>query len=143
MSEVLEKKKLEEMPREQVEAIATKLEISFTEETPVEELCVAIRASKKKIDKTAKVHPVFGEYKSVTVYPTEEAQKKTSIFVSINLSTFEFQPEVEVELPVGVIDFIKSATYVKHEFDAEAQSDNGNIGSHVAKQVRKYVVEFN
>jgi len=133
--------KLEDMDRERVEAIATKLEIKFTEETTQEELCTAIRASKKKIDKTVKVHPVFGEYKKVTVYPTEEAQKKTSIFVSINLSTFEFQPEIEVELPVGVIDFIKSATYVKHEFDQTEESSNGNIGAHVAKQVRKYVVE--
>jgi len=134
--------KLENMDRERVEAIATKLEIKFTEETTIEELCTAIRASKKKIDKTIKSHPVFGEYKKVTVYPTEEAQKKTSIFVSINLSTFEFQPEIEVELPVGVIDFIKSSYYIKHEFDETAVSANGNIGAHVEKQVRKYVVEL-
>lgn len=137
-----EAQKLEDMERPRVEAIATKLEIKFTEETTHEELCTAIRASKKKIDKNIKVHPVFGEYVKVTVYPTEEAQKKTSIFVSINLSTFEFQPEVEVELPTGVIDFIKSATYVKHEFDSTAESSNGNLGAHVAKQVRKYVVEL-
>lgn len=133
--------KLEEMGREQVEAIATKLGISFTEETTQDELCVAIRASKNKIDKTARCHPVFGEYSKVIVYPTEDAQKKTSIFVSINLSTFEFQPETEVELPKCVIDFIKSATFIKHEYDAEAVSENGNIGAHVAKHVRKYVVE--
>jgi len=134
--------KLEDMDRERVESIATKLEIKFTEETTNEELCTAIRTSKKKIDKTAKVHQTFGEYKKVTVYPTEETQKKTSIFVSINLSTFEFQPEIEVELPIGVIDFIKSASYTKHEFDETAVSANGNIGAHVAKQVRKYVVEL-
>ena len=129
------------MPREQVEAIAKKLEITFTESTTDEELYVAIRSSKKKIDKGSKVHPVFGEYQRVIVYPTEDAQKKTSIFVSINLSTFEFQPETEVELPKGVIDFIKSATFIKSEYDAEAISDNGNIGAPIAKHIRKYVVE--
>lgn len=141
MSEQTSKTRLEDMPREQVEAIAKKLEITFTEKTTDEELCVSIRTSKKKIDKGVKVHQVFGEYSKVVVYPTEETQKKTSIFVSINLSTFEFQPETEVELPKGVIDFLKSATFIKHEYDAEAVSENGNIGAHVAKYVRKYVVE--
>lgn len=134
--------KLEEMDRARVEAIATKLKITFTEETTIEELCKLVRSSKKQIDKGAKVHPVFGEYKKVIVYPTEESQKKTSVFVSVNLSTFEFQPETEIELPEGIIDFLKSATYVKHEFDATAESTNGNIGAHVAKQVRKYVIEL-
>lgn len=133
--------KLEDMERSQVEAIATKLKITFTAETPNEELFTAIRGSKKTIDKDVKVHPVFGEYKNVVVYPTEESQKKTSIFVSINLSTFEFQPEVEIELPQGVIDFLKTATFVKHRYDEGATSENGNIGAHVTEHVRKYVIE--
>lgn len=57
--EEIKAQKLEEMDRPRVEAIATKLGIKFTEETPNEELIAQIRASKNKIDKSAKVHPVF------------------------------------------------------------------------------------
>lgn len=88
-----------------------------------------------------KKHKTLGEYKSVIVYPTKYAQQNTSIFVSIGLYTTEFQPEIEVDLPQGIIDFLKSATAVRHVYDKNAISENGNKGSHGSEQVRKYVVE--
>lgn len=92
--------------------------------------------------KKVKAHKTLGEYKTVIVYPTNYAQQNTSIFVSIGLYTNEFQPETEVSLPQGIIDFLKTeATAVKHVYDPNGTSENGQKGVHGSKNVKKYVVE--
>jgi len=96
---------------------------------------------KKKGKKEVRVHKTLGEYKKCVVHPTEASQQNTSIFASIGLYTVEFQPRVEVELPEGMIKFLKESTAVQHVYDPNAKNSRGGLGEHVAKQVPKYVVE--
>lgn len=88
-----------------------------------------------------KKHNTLGEYKNVIVHPTRHALKNSMIFVSIGLYTAEFRPETEISLPQGIIDFLKTATAVTHEYDVNATSENGNKGAHISRPVKKYVVE--
>jgi len=89
-----------------------------------------------------RTHKVLGEYKKCIVHLTKHAQQNTSIFVSINIHTFEVNPGVEVELPIKVINFLKNATGVEHYFDKNGTSENGNKGIHKSRNVKKYIVEL-
>ena len=86
-------------------------------------------------------HPTLGEYKKVIVHPVGSANQNTSIFVSINLYTAEFQPREQVELPTEVIKFLKQPTIPEHYYDKRAISENGNVGAHMTRYVPKYIVE--
>ena len=88
-----------------------------------------------------KVHPVFGEYKSVIVHCTEDAPDKTSIFISINAYTVEFHPGTKVSLPIGIIKFIKQAHVMKHYYDPRAMSEMGVMGAHLTREVPMYIIE--
>jgi len=91
--------------------------------------------------KGKKVHPVFGEYKSVVVHCTEDAPDKTSIFISINAYTVEFHPGTKVSLPIGIIKFIKQAHVMKHYYDKSAMSEMGVLGAHMTRKVPMYIIE--
>ena len=88
-----------------------------------------------------RVHPLLGPYKKVIVHPVGITNQNTSIFVSINLYTAEFQPREQVELPQKVIDLLKSPTIPEHYYDKNAISENGNRGAHMTRYVPKYIVE--
>lgn len=86
-------------------------------------------------------HKTLGEFKKVIVHLTRHAQANTQIYASINSYTVEFKPEVEVEIPQAIIDFLKNSYVVEHYFDANAISENGNKGAHKQRHAKKYIVE--
>lgn len=103
----------------------------------------------KSIKTPRKPHKVFGEWRKCIVHPTKDAQKGTSIFVKINAYVFEITPQVEVELPIKIIRFLKEATVSVGFFDETAKSQNGHAtasngktGAHSTKEEKKYLVEF-
>ena len=107
-----------------------------------EAIAAAAKAQEEaKQNQKRKPHPTLGEYVKVIVYPTALAQKNTSIFASIGLYTAEFQPETEVELPKGIVTFLKEATVEEHYFDQNGISANGNKGVHTSRAARKFIVE--
>ena len=108
--------------------------------TPTQGATTAPSTGVQKQSKT-KVHPTLGEYRKCIVHLTKFAQQNTSIFVGINNSTFEFQHSIEIELPKGVISFLREATTTEHFYDAGAISDNGNKGMHSSRSAKKYIVE--
>ncbi len=89
-----------------------------------------------------KKHKMLGEYKKCIVHPTRHAQQNTNVFVSIGLYTAEFKPEIEVELPMKVIEFLKKAFTKEHYYDRNARSDNGNKGAHLSRKAKLYIVEM-
>jgi len=89
-----------------------------------------------------RAHATLGEYRKVIVHPTKYAQQNTSIFASIGLYTAEFAPEVMIELPMAIIDLLKTATAAQHYFDENEISEQGQKGAHMTRQARKYVVEM-
>lgn len=100
-------------------------------------------AGKLMVDKKGRrTHPVLGPYRDVIVHPTTANNMKTSIFVSINFYTAEFQPREKVSLPTEVIRLLKSPSVPEHYFDATAISENGNVGAHKTRYVPKYIVEL-
>ena len=70
----------------------------------------------QKPAETKKSHPL-GELIKVKVHSLSSAEKKHSIFVSINEFTFDFQQNTEVELPKGVVKFLQEATKISHGVD--------------------------
>jgi len=86
-------------------------------------------------------HKTLGEFKKCIVHLTRHAQANSMVFASIGLYTVEFRPEVEVELPTAIIEFLKGASVPEHVFDADAQSEQGNRGAHVTREAKKYIVE--
>lgn len=89
-----------------------------------------------------RAHPQLGEYRKCIISLTAAAQQNTNVFVSINTYTAEIKPDIEVELPVEVIKFLKTSYALSHYFDKNAVSENGNKGAHATKQVKKYIVEL-
>ena len=70
----------------------------------------------QKPAETKKSHPL-GELIKVKVHSLSSAEKKHSIFVSINEFTFDFQQNTEVSLPRGIIKFLQEATRISHGVD--------------------------
>ena len=70
----------------------------------------------QKPAETKKVHPL-GELIKVKVHSLSSAEKKHSIFVSINEFTFDFQQNTEVLLPKGIVKFLQEATRISHGVD--------------------------
>ena len=91
--------------------------------------------------KGERVHPILGKYYEVIVHPTGATNQNTSIFVSIGLYTAEFQPREKVSLPAKVIKFLKEPGRPEHYYDANAMTENGNVGAHMTRYVPKYIVE--
>jgi hypothetical protein len=90
-----------------------------------------------------RVHKQLGEYKRVRVNPVVGWLQNTSVFVSINAYTVEFQPNEIVELPFEVIKFLKrECKYAKHVWNPHAISENGNQGAHETKMLPKYQIEL-
>jgi hypothetical protein len=89
--------------------------------------------------KKKRIHPQLGEYKKVIVHAKNP--KEGSIFASINLYTVEFQPGEKIELPVEMIKFLKKASYIEHYYDANAVTENGNLGAHLTREVPRYIIE--
>jgi len=98
--------------------------------------------SASEVKEGKKVHPVFGEYIKVTVHPQEGFNQNTAVYVSVNSYTAEFQPRTMVSLPKKIVKFLQEATYAKHVFDANVMSENGNMGAHITRQERAYIVEI-
>lgn len=96
----------------------------------------------KANEKGERVHPQLGKYRRVIVHPTGSTNQNTSIFVSINLYTAEFQPREVVELPTEIIRFLKKPSRPEHYYDPNAISENGNKGAHMTRLVPKYIVEL-
>jgi hypothetical protein len=69
-----------------------------------------------KPEETKKSHPL-GELIKVKVHSLSSAEKKHSIFVSINEFTFDFQQNTEVLLPKGIVKFLQEATRISHGVD--------------------------
>ena len=86
-----------------------------------------------------KTHRQLGEYRKVIVHQRDP--KAGSIFASINLYTVEFQPEEEIELPIGMIKHLRKCATLEHYFDPTAMTDNGNVGAHLTREVPKFIVE--
>lgn len=63
-----------------------------------------------------KVHPL-GALIKVKVHALSSTEKKSQIFCSINKWNFEFQQNVEIDLPKGVVRFLQGATKVVHTAD--------------------------
>ena len=93
-------------------------------------------------EKGKRIHPKLGEYRRVIVHPIGVTNQNTSIFVSINLYTAEFQPREKIWLPTEVIRFLKSPRIPEHYFDKNVISENGNRGTHMTRYVPKYIVEL-
>ncbi len=94
-------------------------------------------------DKTGKkIHKTFGEYKKCIVHLTAAAPKNSMAFASVNNYTVEITPEQEVELPIGIINFLKNSTLSEGYFDKNAVSDNGNRGAHLTREVKRFIVEI-
>ena len=91
---------------------------------------------------SVKVHKTFGEYKKCIIHPTKHAQGSTSVFISVNRFVYEAQPEIEIELPIGIINFLKNASVAEHYYDRTATSVNGNKGEHRTRYPKKYIVEI-
>ncbi len=90
--------------------------------------------TKTQTEKKARVHKTLGEYKKVIVGWKQPNKVRLDIFVSINDYTITFKPDIEVEVPQKIIDFLKEATYEEHFFD---ETDK----KHKSRPVRKYSVE--
>ena len=95
----------------------------------------------KANEKGERVHPTLGKYYDVIIHPTAPQDQNTSIFVSINFYTAEFQPREKVSLPEKVIRFLKEPRIAEHYYDKNAITENGNIGAHMTRYVPKYIVE--
>ena len=151
---LLDKKPLIEMDEAELKSICTKLKIKTATNDTLKTLITRIEESGKYVttketgagpistdDNGDRVHKTLGKYIKVKVHPTAAAQKNTSIFVSINLYTAEFQPNETVSLPKQVIKFLKSSGIVEHYYDPTAMTDNGNIGAHLSRIIPKYIIE--
>ena len=151
----LKRKALPDMNKGELKEILTALKISFGDEDTNTVLVQRIQESGKynptketgtgKIqanEKGQRTHPTLGRYRDVIAHPTAAADMRTSIFVSINLYTAEFQPREKVSLPTEVIRFLKAPNRPEHYFDPQAISENGNIGAHMTRYVPKYIVEL-
>lgn len=135
-------------------AIANGLKIDITGKETVGDIALAIQKSGKwnpvveskgatTVKNGKRVHKQLGEYKRVRVNPVVGWLQNTSIFVSINAYTVEFQPNEIVELPFEVIRFLKKeAKYAKHVWNPHAISENGNQGAHETKMLPKYQIEL-
>ncbi len=88
-----------------------------------------------------RMHPTLGEYKKVIVYPVGATNQNTSIFVSINYYTAEFQPREQVDLPEAVVNFLEAPTIPEHYYDPNVISENGNKGAHMTRYIPKYIVK--
>lgn len=147
---------LPDMNKAQLAEILTALKIPFEVDTDTNAVMVQrIQESGKynptketgvgriKADaKGRRVHPTLGTYRDVICHPTTAANMKTSIFVSLNSYTAEFQPREKVSLPTEVIRLLKSPSVPEHYYDPHAISENGNIGAHMTRYVPKYIVEL-
>lgn len=92
-------------------------------------------------EKGVRTHKTLGPYKKVIVHPVGATNQNTSIFVSINYYTAEFQPREVVDLPLAVIKFLKAPTIPEHYYDPNVISENGNKGAHMTRYIPKYIVE--
>lgn len=79
-------------------------------------------------------HKTFGKYEEVIVDWKQPHKNNLDIFVSINNYTATFKPDTAIELPKGIIQFLKEATYEEHYHDAK---DN----VHKTRPKRKYSIE--
>ena len=137
----ISKESIDRLNLEQAVSLCKQNGIAFDANATLEVMKNIISGESKLVNKVKK-YKHLGEYKKCIVHLTKHAQQNTSIFVSINISTFEFNPEKEIKLPIKVIEFLKQATGVEHYFDKNAISDNGNKGMHKTREVKKYIVEL-
>jgi len=148
-----ENRTLQDMGIDELRDILKVLEISFQNKDTEDVLRKKIKESGKYDDKTSgisikgkvvngvKTHPTFGRYYDVIVRPIKPEDQNTSIFVSINAYTVDFQPGAKVSLPKDIIKFLKGAITPEHYYDPNAMSENGNRGMHKTRYVPKYIVE--
>lgn len=80
-------------------------------------------------------HKKYGEYRKVIVTPKEVNKLNTEIYVGLNDFSAQFKPDIEVELPVDIIKFLKGATYEQHIFDEKNKK-------HTTVSKAKYLVEL-
>lgn len=147
----MKRKALPQMNKAELKEMCRALEISFEPSDTNATLVSRIEESGKynptvekgvsnvKVENGIRIHPSLGKYRKVIVHTRDP--KEGSIFASINLYTVEFQPEEKIELPIGMIKFLKQAHYLEHYYDPQAISENGNIGAHLTRKVPRYIVE--
>ncbi|NOQ31164.1 MAG: hypothetical protein GQ570_08590 [Helicobacteraceae bacterium] len=151
----LTRKSLSNMTKDELHVLLTSLEIEFKGDETNPVLVSLVEESGKYVTKNEKgagkvkvgkdgirTHQTLGKYLKVRVHPTGSANANTSIFVSINLYSVEFQPNEIVELPIAVIKFLKDSGDVEHYYDATAMTENGNVGEHTSRTIPKYIVEL-
>lgn len=101
----------------------------MAEQTPQE--TIKPEAAKPVVRK----HKKYGEYKKVIVTPKEVNKLNTEIYVGLNDFSAQFKPDIEVELPVDIIKFLKGATYEQHIYDEKNKK-------HTTISKTKYLVEL-
>jgi len=143
-------KSLNQMNKSELKDICIALEIENDKSMTNADLVVAIEESGRykpvkeshsasKIKDGKRVHKLLGEYRKVIVNARDP--KDTSLFFSIGLYTVEFRAGDTVELPAGMVKFIKSCYALEPYFDKHAISENGNVGVHTTREVPLYFIE--
>ncbi|MCH9712831.1 MAG: hypothetical protein K0U20_09430 [Proteobacteria bacterium] len=143
-------KNLKDLSLTELRELLDEKEVSYTKQAKQAGLIKLIMESGKfdtprkdgGLEKDGKlVHPIHGEYIRCIVHPQALHNQNGSIYVGINKYNVQFEPRTPIKLPKGVIKFLKNATEAEHVFDANAISDNGNMGAHITVQKPKFVVE--
>lgn len=143
------------MNKGELQEICKTLEIDFLETDTIKILEEKITQSGKYVTKVensgglvttdkktgVRTHKTLGDYINVRVHPTENHNKTTSIFCSINLFTVEFHPNEIVSLPTEVVKYLKGLGTAEYYYDPNFITENGNKGAHRTRQVPRYVVE--
>ena len=145
-----DRKTLKDMNKAELIAILDALELDYDKKDTNNKMVDIIRKSgkyntvkeshKAVVEKDGvRVHRVLGPYKRVIV--NSRNPKETQLFFSIGVWTYEFRAGEEVELPVKMIKFIKSCYGLRHVWNPQLITENGNIGGHETKHEPLYFVE--
>lgn len=99
-----------------------------------------IETPEEKEKKKVRVHKKLGKYKTVTVVPLMELDRKGTGFVSINEYTAEFQFNQEQDFPEKVVDFLKSAEQVERHFEQRFDEDKQPYQVQVVNKKKRYKI---
>ena len=146
-----DRKTLKDMNKAELIEILDALELDYEKKNTNEVMVKIIRDSGKYnvvkesggatriAEDGVRVHKILGPYKRVVV--NARNPKETQLFFSIGVWTYEFRAGEEVELPLKMIKFIKQCYQLRHVWNPQKITDNGNIGGHETKHEPMYFVE--
>lgn len=140
----INKSNFDEITLDGATQLAGELEIEIQESHSLQQVKKIIQDSGKIIIKDGvkiRKHKIFGAYVKCKVHPTTSVDEGNTIHIGVNAYTVDITPGTEVELPIKIIDFIKSCSTAKHFYDANKRAANGKVGVHSTKDVSKYIVE--